>query len=82
MAEVHPTYNMAQIIGKKKITTEAPDIDTLLQDLEKDYGKDMKNRLKQVTILINGISITYLKGKKTKLKPNDEVHLINPAGGG
>jgi molybdopterin converting factor small subunit len=82
MAEVHPTYNMAQIIGKNKIITEAPDIATLLQDLEKDYGKEMTDRLKQVTILINGISISYLKGKKTKLKPTDEIHLINPAGGG
>jgi molybdopterin synthase sulfur carrier subunit len=38
--------------------------------------------LKISTVLVNGKNVAHIKGRKTKLKPDDVVSIFPPLGGG
>lgn len=54
----------------------------LLDRLSRDYEGKLDRYLKISTVLVNSKNVEYLKGKKTKLKPDDAVSIYPPLGGG
>ncbi len=57
-------------------------VGAVLKEVEKRYGDGASRYLKKCIVLVNGQNISYLKGKRTKLAPGDEVSLFPPAAGG
>jgi MoaD family protein len=68
--------------GEAGYESSAPNVAAVLKEVESKYGGDMRRYLKNCIVLVNGQNISYLKGKKTKLGPGDEVSLFPPVAGG
>ena len=68
----------------------APNVNFLLDILIERYGKPFEKEIftdsrclrEGMVILVNGRNILFLEGLGTKLKQDDTVCLIPPAGGG
>ena len=84
---------LREIIGKKEENIEFSDLITLkelLNYLSQKYGSQFtdyvyntENKPREyLHFLINGKSISTLKGFKTKLKEGDIIAIIPPVGGG
>ncbi len=70
--------------------SETATVNSLLRHLSKKYGKEFDNYMfdelgyvhGHLQILINGQSVTTMRGLKTKLKEGDQVAILPPVGGG
>ncbi len=73
---------LRQVAGAREIQLEADNVRDLLDRLSASYEGRMDRYLKISTVLVNGKNVVHMKGKKTKLKPDDEVSIFPPLGGG
>lgn len=67
---------------KSSIEIQANRIDDLLYKIANTCKEITLDDLKKCIIYVNGIDISKLKLYKTKLKEEDEVHILSPAAGG
>lgn len=85
--------NIREITDESEIELEirpGDSIETVMKTLELRYGKDFKEAttgitasgIPNVSILVNGRDIDFLKGLKTELQEGDIVVLIPPVAGG
>lgn len=81
MAILVPTYELAQTIGRR-IEIDAATVGELIDIAIAQYGEDFKRTTTSALIVINGVAINSLRGRKTKLTATDEVWFLKPAGGG
>ncbi|MGI6066511.1 MAG: MoaD family protein [Bacillota bacterium] len=78
------------ITGVSTLEMNAPNVNSLLNILIERYGipfekevfTDSRGLREGMVILVNGRNILFLEGLGTKLKEDDTVCLIPPAGGG
>jgi molybdopterin synthase sulfur carrier subunit len=68
--------------GGREADVPAGSVKELLDKLSRDYEGKLDRYLKTSAVLVNGKSVEYLKGRKTKLKPDDVVSIYPPLGGG
>lgn len=84
---------LREITGKKEESVEfskPANVESLLKQLSKKYGKDfddyvfdeLGNVRGHLQFLLNGQSVTTLKGLKTRLKDGDKLAVLPPVGGG
>ena len=84
---------LRELIGRREEEYEfekEPTVEELIKFIAEKYGKEAKDylfekdgRLKEIlSFLVNGKSITSLKGPKTKLKDGDILAIMPPVGGG
>jgi molybdopterin converting factor small subunit len=81
MAFLVPSYELSRVIGRR-IEIDAATVGELLDKATALYGDEFARTTKTVLIVINGIAINTLRGRKTKLTATDEVWFLKPAGGG
>lgn len=82
MATVKFFATLRQVTGAREIQVDALNVKELLERLSTDYQGKLDRYLKMSTVLVNGKNVIHMKGKKTKLKPDDEVSIFPPLGGG
>ena len=82
MATVKFFTMLRKAAGEQGYESSAPTVSALLKEVEKKYGRDVSRYVKNCIVLVNGQNVSYLKGKRTKLAPGDEVSLFPPAAGG
>ena len=84
---------LREITGSKEEQvgfSKAPTVNSLLRQLSKKHGKEFDDYMfdelgdvrGHLQILINGQSITTMRGLKTQLKDGDHVAILPPVGGG
>jgi len=84
---------LREIVGKREEVLEfskGTTIKELLKHLSESHGQALKEYIynergrakSHLQFLINGKSITTLKGFETKLKDGDKIAIIPPVGGG
>jgi len=84
---------LREIVGKKEEQIElsrSVTVEALLRQLSKTYGKEFEdyvydelgNIRGHLQFLVNGNSVTALKGFKTKLREGDQLAILPPVGGG
>jgi len=84
---------LREITGKKEEQIEfsrGVTIESLLKQLSKKYGKEFNDYVYDelgnvhgyLHFLVNGQSITALRGFRTLLKDSDQVAILPPVGGG
>ena len=81
MAILIPNFELAEQIGFK-IEIEAHTIGDLVQQGINRFGEPFRQTVERCSIVVNGRSVSLLKGKKTPLKKGDNVWLLLPSGGG
>jgi molybdopterin synthase sulfur carrier subunit len=68
--------------GAREAEVEAVTVKELLDRLSADYDGRLDRYIKMSTVLVNGKNVAHMKGKRTRLKPDDEVSIFPPLGGG
>lgn len=68
--------------GEKSYQSSARSVAEVLKEVEDTYGDKVSRYLKNCNVLVNGRNVGYLRGKRTKLRPGDEVSLFPPLAGG
>lgn len=91
MANIQFYLNLAEIVGKRKISLPAKNIKELLEKLVEKYPQ-LKDELFEdferhklnpvVNIFVNGRNIYNLEGLETPLEDNDTIGIFNAMGGG
>jgi molybdopterin converting factor small subunit len=81
MAILIPNFELAEKIGEQ-VEIDANTVDELLRVGSERYGEVFSQATKRAAIVVNGRSVSLLKGKSTRLEPTDTVWFILPAGGG
>ena len=82
MATVKFFTMLRKATGEQLYESSERTVGAVLKEVEKRYGNGVSRYLKNCIVLVNGQNISYLKGKRTKLGPGDEVSLFPPAAGG
>lgn len=82
MVDVTLVGPISEAAGTRKTQAAASTVDELLDVLSTRYGDLFKKRAKASRIVVNGTPIQFKKGRKTSLKPGDEVAFLVPVGGG
>jgi len=84
---------LREIAGKKEERVEFSkpvSVEAVLKRLSRKYGKDFDDYMfdelgdvrGHLQILVNGTSVTTMRGLKTKLKDADQLAVLPPVGGG
>ncbi len=81
MATLIPNFDLAEKIGSK-VEIDADTVGELISKGVAQYGQPFKESTKVVAILVNGRSVSKLKGNKTRLTSSDSVWFVLPSSGG
>lgn len=84
---------LREIVGKKEEQLEfskPANVNTVLKELSRKYGKDFDDYMfdelgdlqGHLQILVNGQSVSTMKGMSTKLNDGDQLAILPPVGGG
>jgi molybdopterin synthase sulfur carrier subunit len=84
---------LREITGRKEDHVEfskTATVSSLLKQLSRKYGKEFDDYMfdelgdvrGHLQILINGQSVSKMRGLKTRLKEGDQVAILPPVGGG
>ncbi|MBU1671088.1 MAG: MoaD/ThiS family protein [Actinobacteria bacterium] len=82
MPKVKFYATLIKAAGGREASVEASNVGELINRLRDGYGGRLDRYLKVSTVLVNGTNVTQLKGRKTRLKPDDVVSIFPPLGGG
>lgn len=74
--------SLRKAAGTKEAEIPARSVKELLQRLSTGYDGGLRRYLKISTVLVNGKNVIHLKGKRTRLEPDDVVSIFPPLGGG
>jgi molybdopterin converting factor small subunit len=81
MALLIPHYDLAKRIGNQ-VEIDADTVGQLIKICKQRFGEPFRQAISSTIIVVNGRSVSLLKGVKTRLGKQDQVWLIKPAGGG
>ena len=81
MATLIPNFDLAEKIGSK-VGIDADTVGELISKGIAQYGEPFRDATKVVAIMVNGRSMTHLKGSKTRLTSSDTVWFVLPSSGG
>jgi molybdopterin converting factor small subunit len=81
MAIVIPNFELAETIGER-VEIDATTVGELVRVGAERYGEAFRQATKRAAIMVNGRSVSLLKGSGTRIGPDDTVWFVLPAGGG
>ena len=82
MAFLIPNFDLAEKIGQTKVEINVATVDELIREATARVGADFTQAIARSTLVVNGRSVSKLKGGKTPLKAGDSIWIITPSGGG
>jgi sulfur-carrier protein len=82
MAKVKFYASLRKVTGAREQEFDAGTVKELLARLSTAYDGRLNRYIKISTILVNGKNVIHLKGKRTRLAPDDNVSIFPPLGGG
>jgi len=74
--------SLRQAAGRREDEFEVGTVKEMLDAVSKAYDGKLDRYLKISTVLVNGKNVVHMKGKRTRLKPDDVVSIFPPLGGG
>ena len=82
MPKVRYYASLRQAAGRREDEFEVGTVKEMLDAVSKAYDGKLDRYLKISTVLVNGKNVIHIKGKKTRLEPDDVVSIFPPMGGG
>lgn len=82
MPKVRYYASLRQVAGRREDEFEVGTVKEMLDAVSKAYDGKLDRYLKISTVLVNGKNVIHIKGRKTRLEPDDVVSIFPPMGGG
>ena len=82
MPKVRYYASLRQVAGRREDDFEVGTVKEMLDAVSKAYEGKLDRYLKISTVLVNGKNVIHIKGRKTRLEPDDVVSIFPPMGGG
>ncbi len=82
MPRVKLYATLRKAAGEKEYLSQARNVGQVLEELHERYGAGVERYLNGCIVLVNGQNVGYLKGRRTRLKAEDEVSVFPPLAGG
>ena len=82
MPKVRYYASLRQVAGRREDDFEVGTVKEMLDAVSKAYDGKLDRYLKISTVLVNGKNVIHIKGRKTRLEPDDVVSIFPPMGGG
>ena len=82
MPKVTYYASLRQVAGRREDDFQVGTVKEMLDAVSKAYDGKLDRYLKISTVLVNGKNVIHIKGKKTRLEPDDVVSIFPPMGGG
>ena len=73
---------LRQVTNTREAEVPGATVEEILDKLATMYEGRLQRYVKVSTVLVNNKNVRYLKGDKTRLKPDDVVSIYPPLGGG
>jgi len=73
---------LRQVTKTREAEVPGATVEEILDKLATMYEGRLQRYVKVSTVLVNNKNVRYLKGDKTRLKPDDVVSIYPPLGGG
>lgn len=73
---------LRQMTGERQAAVPGATVREVLDNLAGSYEGKLERYLEVSTVLVNNKNIRYLRGDRTRLKPDDVVSIYPPLGGG
>jgi molybdopterin synthase sulfur carrier subunit len=73
---------LRQMTGERQTVVPGVTVREVLDNLAGMYEGKLERYLKVSIVLVNNKNIRYLRGDRTRLKPEDVVSIYPPLGGG
>jgi len=73
---------LRQVTKTREAEVPGATVEEILDKLATMYEGRLQRYVKVSTVLVNNKNVRYLKGEKTRLKPEDVVSIYPPLGGG
>ena len=73
---------LRQVTKTREAEVPGGTVEEILDKLATMYEGRLQRYVKVSTVLVNNKNVRYLKGDKTRLKPDDVVSIYPPLGGG
>jgi sulfur-carrier protein len=74
--------SLRQVTGKREEEFEVGTVKEMLDTVSRAYQGKLDRYLKISTVLVNGKNVIHIKGRRTRLQPDDVVAIFPPMGGG
>jgi len=81
MAHLIPTFALSREIGDR-VDIDAATVGELIDKGVERFGEPFAQATRAAIVVVNGRSISLLKGRATPLGPDDSVWLLRPSAGG
>ncbi len=82
MIEVKFFSHMRRALGADSVQVEAVSVGELIDRLNARFGEPFTERAPRCKVFVNGSNAGLGRGRRTKLKPGDEVVFMPPVAGG
>ena len=82
MPKVRYYASLRQIAGGREEEFEVGTVKEMLETVSRAHQGKLDRYLKISTVLVNGKNVIHLKGRRTRLGPDDVVSIFPPMGGG
>ncbi len=82
MAIVRLYASLRKAAGEREFDSHGLTVKEVLEDGKRRFSSSFSEQLGSCTVLVNGKNVALLKGKRTKVKPEDVVSLFPPMAGG
>ncbi len=77
-----PHASLATLLGEDTVRSAASTVGELLDEIERRVSADDWRQASRAAILVNGRNIHMLRGRRTRLDPEDQVWMVLSGGGG
>ncbi len=77
-----PHASLAALLGEDTVRSAATTVGELLDEIERRISTDDWRWASRATILVNGRNVHMLRGRQTRLAPEDQVWMVLSGGGG
>lgn len=74
--------SLRKATGTREAEYGAATVKELLERISGEHGGELDRYLRISTVLVNGKNVIHMKGKRTRLEPDDVVSIFPPLGGG
>ena len=74
--------SLRQVAGTPEADFAGATVKELLDTVSRTYGGKLDRYLKISTVFVNGKNVIQMKGRRTRLEPDDVVSIFPPMGGG